>query len=119
MNFTRDMLVAGKHVIECADGERLLVLHNDFALGLDEYLDLSEANDKMEFGTASCSVVAVYEVLEPTNLKTLLDPSVSKEILNLVWPIDTSKQAKLDEIALLKQELLDLVQKINDLQDSL
>ena len=88
-------------VIECRDGDRLIMLNNEVAYGIDVYMDLDRHNDDLTSKDwKSNDVVKVYGVPDDTKstLTQLLEHD-SDYPLNLVWERTDEIVLTIDEIA--------------------
>lgn len=100
--FTKDMLVAGKHICETRNGYKYMVMISDDGLFMSdpskvcEYMTLSSYSYDLKYDTFNCDprwdIVKIYTASRPNRFYNWNE-------LNLVWerkPIHTSKIAELE-----------------------
>lgn len=88
--FTKDDLVAGKHVVECRNGNRYVLVDKDVLLGLDStgWNTIDEFEENLAYKDNDCwDIMKVYGVIQK-NLHTY-------EHLPIVWERTEKSQAQL------------------------
>lgn len=118
MSFTKADLVAGKHVVECANKNKYLVTVREdgtlFGLNLnrDSYLPLDGHDSNLEYRSKDLSISAVYEM---GSFNTFLDLNKN---LKPIWK-RTEKSETQIQLEKLQQQIADLQAQANELQATL
>lgn len=108
--FTKDMLVAGKHVVEDRDGDKFVVM-GDFLSGVREYSELCEyTHDLLNQDTdfPQLDIMKVYEINTQGTLSRIIAEA------NLVWQRQEKSpaQLKLEELEAKQREIADQMEQL-------
>lgn len=101
--FTKDMLVAGKHVVEYRDGNRRLVVETGEGLGFISATEFMESCryeqnlSNVEFD--DLDIVKVYEMFNLFSLRSIFEDSN----LNLIWQREEKSQQEVEYEKLMQQ----------------
>lgn len=92
--FTKDMLVAGKHVVELRNGHKAVFIGNgifQYLNNINDWMDVDKYSyDLSRPSNDKYSVVKVYEVRISTSIGSF------KEQLNLIWKREEKSQKQID-----------------------
>lgn len=111
--FTKDDLVAGKHVVECRNGNRYVLVTQDVLLGLDSagWNTIDEFEENLTYKYNDCwDIMKVYGVIQK-NLHTY-------EHLPIVWE-RTEKSAAQLQYEECQAKMDELQEKMKELQAQL
>lgn len=89
--FTKDDLVAGKHIVEYRDGCRRFVMCDDYLIGTDGCSSLGNFDGNLISVCKSMDIVKVYEI----TTRDTVDGFLKHLNLNLVWERTEKSEAQL------------------------
>lgn len=115
--FTKDMLEAGKHVVECANGNRYLFVGNDILLGVDGFMTLSRYSQNLCIRSMGFDIMKVHEL---TGEACGFERAVQLE--NTIWQRDVRSQEQIlkdKKIKELQEKLEEAQQLVEETQKEL